>query len=63
MVGEIYIPGDMCAGNTIPGETRIPMIPGLATGKNFFDVLRAVRVELVNTCPLKFHDALTQEEG
>ena len=23
--GETRIPRDMCAGNTIPGETRIPM--------------------------------------
>ena len=27
MCGETRIPRDMCAGNTIPGETRIPMTP------------------------------------
>ena len=25
MSGDTRIPRDMCAGNTIPGETRIPM--------------------------------------
>ena len=29
MCGETRIPRDMCAGNTIPGETRIPMTPGM----------------------------------
>ena len=33
MSGETRIPRDMCAGNTIPGETRIPMTPG--PGINF----------------------------
>ena len=27
MCGETRIPRDMCAGNTIPGETRIPVTP------------------------------------
>ena len=27
MCEETRIPRDMCAGNTIPGETRIPMTP------------------------------------
>ena len=29
MCGETRIPRDMCAGNTIPGETRIPMTPAV----------------------------------
>ena len=33
MSGETRIPRDMCAGNTIPGETRIPMTPGLSISK------------------------------
>ena len=29
MYGETRIPRDMYAGNTIPGETRIPMTPAV----------------------------------
>ena len=29
MCGETRTPRDMCTGNTIPGETRIPMTPNL----------------------------------
>ena len=29
MSGDTRIPRDMCAGNTIPGETRIPMTPAM----------------------------------
>ena len=29
MCGETRIPRDMCAGNTLPGETYITVTPGL----------------------------------
>ena len=35
MCGETRIPRDMCAGNTIPGETRIPMTPVLKWAGGF----------------------------
>ena len=36
MCGETRIPRDMCAGNTLPGETYITVTPALRVGARFF---------------------------
>ena len=49
MCGETRIPRDMCAGNTIPGETRIPMTPVLdSISRNTIQrILKVVRSVVV----------------
>ena len=45
MCGEIRIPRDMCAENTIPGETRIPVTPVPLE----LDILHAGAIKLAMT--------------
>ena len=39
MCGETRIPRDMCAGNTHPGETQIPVTPALILNHDYAKLL------------------------
>ena len=50
MSGETRIPRDMCAGNTIPGETRITMTPVRNPGYVYILSMLQQTIQRMNTC-------------